>query len=51
MTAIEIVKQFVEASISPKEFEGKIYANLSIAELLKSERNLPAYVAEPDLYT
>lgn len=51
MTAIEIVKQFVEASISPKEFEEKIHSNSSIEELLKSEKNLPTYVAEPDLYT
>ncbi|UVM50374.1 hypothetical protein LOY38_29430 [Pseudomonas sp. B21-015] len=51
MTAIEIVKQFVEASISPKEFEAEIYANSSIEELLRIEKNLPAYVAESDLYT
>lgn len=51
MTAIEIVKQFVEASISPEEFEARIHSDASIEALLKSESSLPSYVAEPDLYT
>ncbi|WP_338488885.1 hypothetical protein VRC18_24590 [Pseudomonas trivialis] len=51
MTAIDIIKEFVEGSISPKEFEEKVYADATIEALLKGEKNLPAYVSEPDLYT
>lgn len=51
MTAIEIIKQFVEGAISPKVFEEKIYADPAVEALLRSENNLPAYVTEPDLYT
>ena len=51
MTAIEIIKQFVEGAISPKAFEEKIYADPAVEALLRSENNLPAYVTEPDLYT
>ncbi|CRM22829.1 MULTISPECIES: hypothetical protein [Pseudomonas] len=51
MTAIEIIKQFVEGAISPKAFEEKIYADPAVEALLKNEDNLPAYVTEPDLYT
>ncbi|MBT2371589.1 hypothetical protein [Pseudomonas fluorescens] len=51
MTAIEIIKQFVEGSISPKAFEEKVYADSAVEALLKGENNLPAYIIEPDLYT
>ncbi|MBN6148805.1 hypothetical protein JR065_00500 [Xanthomonas sp. AmX2] len=51
MTAIETIKRFVEASISPKEFERKMHTDPSLEQLLKIEDRLPAYVAEPDLYT
>ena len=51
MTAIEIIKQFVEGAISPKALEEKIYADPAVEALLRSENNLPAYVTEPDLYT
>jgi len=51
MTAMDIIKQFVEGSISPKDFEEKVYADLAVETLLKGESNLPAYVPEPDLYT
>jgi len=51
MTAIEIIKQFVEGAISPKALEEIIYADPAVEALLKSENNLPAYVTQPDLYT
>ncbi|WP_339439646.1 hypothetical protein [Pseudomonas sp. EA_15y_Pfl1_P104] len=51
MTAIEIIKQFVEGAISPKALEEIIYADPAVEALLKSENSLPAYVTEPDLYT
>ncbi|WP_338509918.1 hypothetical protein VRC22_24380 [Pseudomonas poae] len=51
MTAIDIIKEFVEGSISPKEFEEKVYADATIEALLRGEKNLPAYVSKPDLYT
>ncbi|TFY84381.1 hypothetical protein DYL61_31140 [Pseudomonas nabeulensis] len=51
MTAIDIIKKFVEGSISPKDFEQKVYEDSAVEALLKGEINLPAYVAEPDLYT
>jgi len=51
MTAIEIIKQFVEGAISPKALEEIIYADPTVEALLKSENSLPAYVTEPDLYT
>lgn len=51
MTAIEIIRQFVEGDISPKEFEGRLYADPAVEALLKEEINLPSYVTEPDLYT
>lgn len=51
MTAIEIIKKFVEGEISPKAFEEEIYADPTVEALLKEEGNLPAYITEPDLYT
>lgn len=51
MTAINIIKKFVEGSISPIELEEKVYTDPAIEALLKAESNLPAYITEPDLYT
>jgi hypothetical protein len=51
MTAIDIIREFVEGSISPKEFEEKVYADDAVEALLRDEKDLPSYVSEPDLYT
>lgn len=50
MTAEETIKAFVEASMSVEDFEKKIYSNKAIESLLRDEKNLPGYIAEPDLY-
>lgn len=51
MTPEETIKAFVEASISIDDFEKIIYSDGAIEALLKVEKELPAYVVEPDLYT
>ena len=51
MTPEETIKAFVEASIAIEEFEKIIYSDEAIEALLRLEKELPAYIAEPDLYT
>ena len=51
MTPEEAIKAFVEASITIEDFEKIIYSDQAIEALLRLEKELPAYIAEPDLYT
>ncbi len=50
MSGVDIIKQFVEGRISPQAFEQHLHADTALQALLEGERNLPTYVAEPDLY-
>lgn len=50
MSGVDIIKQFVEGRISPGAFEQHLHADTALQALLEGERNLPTYVAEPDLY-
>jgi len=50
MSGVDIIKQFVEGRISPGAFEQHLHTDTSLQALLEGERNLPTYVAEPDLY-
>jgi hypothetical protein len=50
MRGVDIIKQFVEGRISPRAFEQCLHTDAALQVLLEGERNLPAYVAECDLY-
>jgi len=50
MSGVDIIKQFVEGRLAPRAFEQCLHTDAALQALLEGERNLPAYVAEPDLY-
>lgn len=50
MTPEEKIKAFVEGAMSVDQFELAVQSDSSIEALLSDERQLPAYIQEPDLY-
>lgn len=50
MSGVDIIKQFVEGRLAPRAFEQCLHTDAALQTLLEGERDLPAYVAEPDLY-
>jgi len=51
MIPLEVIKNFVEAKITPREFEKLLQENQELIAVLEGDFSLPSYIEESDLYT
>ncbi|AYH20937.1 hypothetical protein C5E22_22255 [Pectobacterium parmentieri] len=51
MSEIDIIKNYLEGSISSKNFRNEIYYNKDIELILSEEINIPPYTASGSIYT